>query len=624
MRILRFAKGLDLDNWSKKITAKLIPANLVLEKVNRNKFMRPPGNLTTFIWYFLKQHPWKLVVIIFTSLIWAAELSLSPYFFKMIIDGVSNYGTQAKPLLSVILVPACFYISMSLLLNASFRLYDWVNIHLQIKLYTKITAVVYDYTVAHSYNFFKENFAGSIADKVLYLPRDIDGLLKSINNNFMPKIFAIFIAVVGLYFVQPALSIILLTWVILFVGITIYFSSQCTENSRQFHSSLNKLNGAVVDSITNVLTVKIFSRANYEKCRVLQSHEEVNQRYKVMHFYNMKLHTVQGLAVTLLVSAMLFALVTLRLHEQVSIGDFVFVLSLSTAMIIHVWDLGTELILFTRNAGKCQHALSLITEPHEITEAKDAQVLQISKGKINFEKVSFAHNQRKAIFDQLSVTIPPGQKVGLVGFSGGGKSTFVNLILRLFDLNSGAITIDGQDIKQVTLASLRENIGFIPQEPELFHRSVMENIAYGRLNATEEEVITASKKAHCHEFIQELEGGYSALVGERGIKLSGGQRQRIAIARAILKQAPILILDEATSALDSITEKYIQESLHYTMQGKTTIVIAHRLSTLLEMDRILFFKEGQIIEDGTLEELKSNQGPFAKLWEMQSDGFLPI
>lgn len=249
--------------------------------------------------------------------------------------------------------------------------------------------------------------------------------------------------------------------------------------------------------------------------------------------------------------------------------------------------------------------------------------MKVTQGQIFFDKVKFCYMGSEALFKNKSVIIEPGQKVGLVGYSGSGKTTFVNLILRLYDATEGLILIDGQDIKEVTQDSLRANIGMIPQDPSLFHRTLMENIRYGRINATDEEVIEAAKKAHAHDFIINLPEGYNSLVGERGVKLSGGQRQRIAIARAILKNAPILLLDEATSQLDSVAESYIQESLWRLMQNKTTIVIAHRLSTLLHMDRILVFEEGQIIEDGTHSELLERNGQYKSLWDAQVGGFLP-
>lgn len=268
-------------------------------------------------------------------------------------------------------------------------------------------------------------------------------------------------------------------------------------------------------------------------------------------------------------------------------------------------------------------ALTLISTSHEIKDAPSAQLMAVTAGRIQFKDVTFSYKKGKPIFENLSVDILPGQRVGLVGFSGSGKSTFVNLIMRSYDIQKGAISIDGQNIAAVTSHSLREKIAMIPQDPSLFHRTLMENIRYGRFDATDEEVIEASKRAHCHGFIEELDEKYHSLVGERGVKLSGGQRQRIAIARAILKNAPILILDEATSSLDSVTEKIIQKSLDDLMKNRTTLVIAHRLSTLSHLDRILVFDQGKIVEDGTTEALLQKNGYFARLWNMQADGFLP-
>lgn len=585
--------------------------------------LNPPNKLSSFIWSFVRDQPIALSIILITACLWAAELSISPYLFKLIIDGVSQQADHPEKLLAIVLIPAILYASMSVFLNISFRIFDYTNMKFMVKLYSDMTKVMFDYTMQHSFSFFQNHFAGSIANKILYLPRDIESIVTLICQNFIPKSVAVLIAAAMLMLVKPIFSAILLVWVILFVSITCWISIKSTYKSKDFAKKVNELDGKVIDSISNIITGKIFANLGFESQRILDIHDEVNDKYEIMKMHNLKLHMIQGIGVTFLISAMLFALIYCRLHELVTVGDFVFVLTLSSSIILNVWSMGQDLINFTRNAGKCQEALSLISLPHEITDTDDAKELVVSRGEIAFNHVDFSYRDKKVVFNDLNITIQPGQKVGLVGFSGGGKSTFVNTILRLFDINSGTITIDGQDIKHVFVDSLRKNIAYIPQEPELFHRSVFDNICYGRLDASYDEVIKASKKAHCHEFIQELPEGYDALVGERGVKLSGGQRQRIAIARAILKQASILILDEATSALDSVTEKFIQESLHEMMQGKTTIVIAHRLSTLLEMDRILVFKDGAIIEDGSLEALKNSGGQFSTLWNMQGGGYLP-
>lgn len=287
------------------------------------------------------------------------------------------------------------------------------------------------------------------------------------------------------------------------------------------------------------------------------------------------------------------------------------------------WLAGLELPNLFQECGVCRQALTVIQDKHEIVDAPDAKPLKVRRGEIVFENVSFHYAHNRNIFEDKNLVIKAGSKVGLVGFSGSGKSTFVHLILRYFDVEAGRILIDGQDIKNVTQNSLREQIALIPQDTTLFHRTLMENIRYGRLEATDEEVVAAAKRAHAHEFIEKTSHQYHTVAGERGVSLSGGQRQRIAIARAVLKDAPIFILDEATSSLDSVTEKKIQEGLEFLMDAHTCIVIAHRLSTLSNMDRILVFKEGKIVEDGTHYELLEADGHYAHMWNMQAGGFLP-
>lgn len=319
----------------------------------------------------------------------------------------------------------------------------------------------------------------------------------------------------------------------------------------------------------------------------------------------------------------MFTLLYGWVHHWVTLGDFTQVGMQSFWLLGFIWFVSYQMTVYAREIGIIGNALSLVRRGHDLVDVPNARPLVVSQGEICFENVTFAYQKNRPVFRGLNLTIPAGENVGLVGFSGSDKTTLVNLMLRFYDIQAGHILIDGQDIAQVTQHSLRTQLAMIPQDPTLFHRSLLENIRYGRLEAIDEEVMHASKLAHCHEFIEKLDHGYQALVGERGIMLSGGQRQRIAIARAILKNAPILILDEATSALDSVTEKLIQESLHGLMQNRTAIVVAHRLSTLSDMDRIIVFHHGQIIEEGTHAELLKAQGHFALLWNMQMDGLLP-
>jgi ATP-binding cassette subfamily B protein len=299
------------------------------------------------------------------------------------------------------------------------------------------------------------------------------------------------------------------------------------------------------------------------------------------------------------------------------------VASLLLMVINDVRNLSRRFLEFFEYIGNITDGVGVIIRPHEIIDQPGARDLVVTQGEIRFENVDFAYAEGIEVFRGLNLTIRPGEKVGLVGFSGSGKSTFVNLILRLYDIQGGHILIDGRNIREVTQDSLRRAVSMISQEPMLFHRSLRENVRYGALDATDEEVQDAAERAHAHEFIAALPQEYDALVGERGVRLSGGQRQRIAIARAVLKNAPIVIMDEATSSLDSVTERHIQDSIQNLMEGRTSIVIAHRLSTIAHLDRIVVFHEGRVVEDGTHTDLLVREGHYARMWSMQAGGFLP-
>jgi ATP-binding cassette subfamily B protein len=313
----------------------------------------------------------------------------------------------------------------------------------------------------------------------------------------------------------------------------------------------------------------------------------------------------------------------LWMDQRISVGSFAMVASLLLLVINDIRNLSRRFLEFFEYVGNVTDGVSVIIRPHEITDVPAAGKLAVTRGEIRFEDVHFGYAGGMQVFRGLNLTIRPGERVGLVGFSGSGKSTFVNLILRLYDIQQGRILIDDQDIRDVTQDSLRQSISMIAQDPMLFHRSLLDNMRYGSLSATDAEVEDAAQRAHAHEFIASLPEGYDSLVGERGVRLSGGQRQRVAIARALLKNAPIFFLDEATSSLDSVTERHIQESIENLMQGRTAIVIAHRLSTIAHLDRIVVFHDGEVVEDGTHAALLARKGHYARMWSMQAGGFLP-
>ena len=441
---------------------------------------------------------------------------------------------------------------------------------------------------------------------------------------FIPAFVALLIASTIFFTINPWFALLLAGWTLLHIGICLLNAKKCSRLSSEHANTRSFLTGKIVDSFTNIVNVKLFSRKAYE-CQYVGKYQ---QQERKRHFAALTI--IEKIKIVLGISAFTFpgVLMTWYIiyswqHGLISLGSLVLIFNTSWNIQLLAWMAGLELPNLYKEIGICQQAMSLVNAEHEIKDNKTAQDVKLYDGQIVFENVNFCYNQGKNVFNNLTLAIEAGSKVGLVGFSGSGKSTFVNLLMRFFDINSGIIMIDNHDIKNITLDSLRSQISMIPQDPSLFHRTLRDNIAYGNINASENEIIAAAEHAHCHEFISALPQGYDTLVGERGIKLSGGQRQRIAIARAILENAPILILDEATSALDSVTEKRIQDALHYLMKDKTTIVIAHRLSTLSEMDRILVFDNGQIIEDGTHHSLCRANRHYTKMWKMQADGFLP-
>lgn len=580
-----------------------------------------PTTLPKFLWYFARRYKLCLLGFVCVAIIWATNLSLIPYALKLIIDRVSNWG-GTESLFSAVKFPALLYVGLVSSMWCVFRFYDWLAIKTYPDMQYKIKEEMFDYIENHSYSYFQNNFSGSLGNKINDMARSASHVISHLIDHFLSRTLGLIIGTLTMFFVHPYFACLLLGWSVTFITTSLILSKKAQKYAEIFSEAKSTVVGKVVDSIGNILNVKLFAREKYENRYLRKYLEDGASKDRQALWYLFKVKTFYAVSIVFLISSTMWLLIDEREKKNITVGDFALILTLTMWLIEEVFFIANQLVPFSEEVGTCQQALSIISPKHEIIDVPDAGRLQISKGKIVFDKVHFQYKKGQSVFADKSITIDPGQRVGLVGFSGSGKSTFVNLILRFFDVDSGKILIDGQDIKSVTQESLRSQIAMIPQDPVLFHRSLEENIGYGRLDASKEEIIEASKKAHCHEFIEKLQDGYQSLVGERGVKLSGGQRQRIAIARAILKNAPILILDEATSSLDSVTENYIQESLALLMEGRTTIVIAHRLSTLFHMDRILVFSEGRVIEDGNHADLLSLNGHYAKLWSMQAGGFI--
>ncbi|MBN8827970.1 MAG: ABC transporter ATP-binding protein [Sphingobacteriia bacterium] len=579
-----------------------------------------PQKLYPFIWHFLESYK----PIVFTCIFLSIAAGFWGPFNSILIKNLINLLAEANngDTSALILPASLVVINFIIFDNFTWRGVGYMWAKYVPIIQNKIISETMDYALSHSHSFYQNNLSGKIAKQITSLVDGITKIITSCASNFLRGASLLIMGFIAAYFVNPIFSVILITWFIFFAGFSIFMSKKLVSLSDVQAKEESIVVGELVDSLSNHTNVRIFARKVYENSRMVPFFDRQQKAYTATYMYSTILSCIQGGLIAIMMGCSTFFLVHFYGKGLVTIGDFALILGLSMELGHMMWYTMSEVDEFNKAVGRCKQSLISLMIPLEIINKPNATELNCTHGQINFKNVKFHYKGTEPLFENKSIEIRSGQKVGLVGYSGGGKSPFVNLILRFYDVTDGSILIDGEDIREVTQESLRKNIAMIPQDPSLFNRSLMENIRYGRADASDREVIEAAKKANAHEFIENLPDGYNSLVGERGVKLSGGQRQRIAIARAILKNAPILILDEATSQLDSLTENVIQESMWELMQNKTTIVIAHRLSTLLHMDRILVFDKGKIVEDGTHNELLAKSGLYKKLWYAQVGGFL--
>lgn len=583
--------------------------------------MKTNVTVREFIWETIQPFKWLLIGQFIVAITWAIDLSLRPYIIKIILDKIPTLTSATVwPELKTLII---FYLIMAALIVVIFRFYSWIILKITPRLKKHIGQVLLNHLMDHSHHYYQNQFAGNLANKVNDVMNAVPEVVNTFIDRYFSQLIALIVAMYTVWQVDYKFAIGLFIWVILFMVVSLSFSSKSQALADNAADVRSKITGQIVDILTNMMNIRLFSGKKHEENYYSQSMEVAVKAERKRDIFFMEMQAFQGGSFVLFQALCLWWLVKGLEHQTITTGDFALVLAINISIVDCLWNISKDIQEFAKNIGTLSQGLRLISAAHEIQDKENAKELHIKQGEITFDNVGFHYKGDEPLFSNKSINILPGEKIGLVGFSGSGKSTFVNLILRLFDVTSGRILIDGQDIRDVTKTSLRNAIGMIPQDPSLFHRTLMENIRYGKLDSTDEEVIKASQKAHTHDFIVRLKDGYQSLVGERGIKLSGGQRQRIAIARAFLKNAPILILDEATSQLDSLTEADIQESLWELMENKTTLVVAHRLSTLLHMDRILVFKKGKIVEDGSHNELLAKEhGLYKTLWDAQVGGFL--
>jgi ATP-binding cassette subfamily B protein len=480
----------------------------------------------------------------------------------------------------------------------------------------------FSYMIGHSHSFFANNFGGSLTQRINKYTRSFEKLMDKMMIEGLPLIVRGTGTVFAIYAFLPKYSYILGIFCVVFLSTAFIYIRYKLKYDIIASEADSKTVGALSDSISNQSSVQLFTGHEYEKERTQNVIQD--QRKKVTFNW----YLWEGLAAiqSFYIVAVEFIVFWLAIGDwQLSLISLPLMILLQNylfRLVDSMWSFGSIVRTYYESFADAEEMIVILNTPYEVLDQAKKDLKNV-KGEVSFENVTYVYdNNNSKVLDNFSLTIPAGQKVAIIGSSGAGKTTFVRLLMRLFNLNSGKILIDGVDISEISQENLREKISFVPQEPVLFHRTLMENIRYGRRNATDEEVFEAAHMAHCDDFIDKLPNGYETFVGERGVKLSGGERQRVAIARAILKNSPILILDEATSSLDSHSESLIQDALHKLVQGKTTIVIAHRLSTIREMDRIIVVEKGKIIEDGTHEKLiKQEKGLYKKLWDLQAGGF---
>jgi ATP-binding cassette subfamily B multidrug efflux pump len=597
---------------------------------------RPPDRLWAFYWFFIKPlWPFFVLLLIAGCLGSSIEVALMG-FVGSIVDKMRTHGDPAT-FLSTYATTLTLMAFVALILRPIVSTaHDFIkNQLISAGTTSRIRWQTHRYVLRQSLGFFQNDFAGRVANKIMQTGT-------SLRESVVQLIDALWYA--SVQFIGSALlfaasdwrlTIPLVFWLVAYIVTLRYFVPKIKQRSTESSEARSMLVGRIVDSYTNIMTVKLFAHAEREDTYAREALTEQMQKWQA------SLRLITGMEFVLYALNGVLLVVTtgtailLWTKGHVSVGDIAVVSGLVIRIVtMSGWVMWTIADVF-ENIGVVHEGMETIARPNLLQDKSDAQPLAVPRGEICFEHIHFHYGAGRAASDEvpprviedLSLNIRPGEKVGLVGRSGAGKSTLVNLLLRFYDLEGGRILIDGQDIAHVTQDSLRAEIGMVTQDTSLLHRSVRDNILYGRPNASDAEVIAAARQAEAHDFIQNLEDlkgrkGYDAHVGERGVKLSGGQRQRIAIARVLLKNAPILILDEATSALDSEVESEIQTSFERLMRGKTVIAIAHRLSTIAAMDRLVVMEEGRIVEEGTHADLLHRGGLYAQLWMRQSGGFL--
>lgn len=578
----------------------------------------------TFIIYWESIKKFKISVIFAHLSIVAVTIIglITPLYLKKLLDIISSDSSinsslnQAFAIIGVILfLEICSWFL--------WRMVDFFAIYFESQVIADLSNKCFAYLHLHSYRYFTDNFGGSLVKRVKWFTSAFENIADRVLWNFLPLVTAIIFITITVSRISIWFGLAISVWLIIFLSINFIFTKYKLKFDIRRSAAETVSTGLLADTITNHNDVKLFNGYFREIKKFAAATDDLRRIRAFTWNLGSAFFAVQGIFWIVLEIGFYYFAVKLWSQGLLTPGTFILIQLYIISIFSKIWDFGKNMQRLYESLADAEEMTVILNTPHEIQDLPGAKKLTVTRGEIVFKDVDFNYNLTRSVLKNFNLTIAPKENIALIGASGSGKTTIVKLIFRMHDLTGGNIFIDGQDINKITLESLWENISLVPQDPILFHRSLIDNIRYGRPDATDEEVIEASKLARCHGFVMRTPQGYNTFVGERGVKLSGGERQRVAIARAILKNAPILVLDEATSSLDSRSEHLIQEALDESMKNKTVIVVAHRLSTIKKMNRIIVVDKGEIAECGNHEDLANKEGGiYAKLWQLQAGGFI--
>lgn len=580
-------------------------------------------------WDVSRKHSLYITVIFFSWIIGTLLTSIIvPIYYKDFIDRLSSVSNHSPDVISILIT----IISTILLINLlGWLFYRIANLSTNI-LFTKISHNIFNnsfpHLIGHSFGFFSNNFTGALVQKFIRYDRSYGRIFDRVSADILTLIIKVIASIIVLYYVKPFISLVFIIWIIVYILLVLFLIKIKSRYDIVAAKNDSIRTGAIADSLSNHSSVQLFTGEDIEKDNIMLANKDflnsVLSKWNIGEY----IEAIQAFILFLIEFIVFYLCIKYWGLGIITIGTFILIQTYMLNIGRSFWGFGRVIRDINESISDAKEMVEILNLKHEIQDTSDAKDLILNKCDIEFKNICFSYSTKSGsdnkVFDNFNLKIKDGEKVAIIGPSGAGKSTLIRTLLRLYEINSGEILINGQDIKSVKQESLRRNITLVPQDPVLFHRTLMENIRYGKNQSSDDEVMACSKLAHCDVFINNLPEKYNTFVGERGIKLSGGERQRVAIARAFLKNSKILILDEATSNLDSHSESIIQDALHKLIIGKTTIIIAHRLSTIKMADRIIVLNENGIAEEGSHAELIKLNGVYSELWKIQSSGFADL